>query len=240
MKSTKKNELIIFIITAILILIPIVLAFINPSYDTTETVKRGWLFFKKEVQVINHHEGPFANSGFAPYWAVVLYSIILFRNKNSMFNFDGRKGISIKAIILHCLDLLFLTTVCSLIRPDAKILMFDINCNVLLMFGIILSIFGMKSISGFVWIFVAICLWQTFIKIDEWGRLNWIYVLFAYASLVSQICILKLFKFDINEFLADFGVVKYSISRDVYQSTEVVKRTVQKSFNAAKKLATKH
>lgn len=234
--NVDKKKKCIYVITILLMIIPIIIVIIGPSYTTSTTVEVGHFFWKheKEVQVTNY--SPFQMGGLAAVYAVILYTILLIRNKNTLYDFNVEK-INIMRIILHVLDLLFLVTICSLIPSEGKILFFDIDPRVFMFIAILLSLIGMKSISGYIWIIVSICLVGSLVKFDKWGPYAIVYIIFSYMSIVSQVLLLNIFDFNIDELMYDFNRAGKNIMQDVNQSIELTKETSAKIVDAAKPVA---
>ena len=221
---TKSN--FIFLITATLMFIPIILAFTSPSITTApEEIVSGWGPFKKVEIITRTYQSPFLNNigGLAAIYAVIIYTIVLLRNKNTIVNISDVNKLNIKGAILHVLNLVFLITVCALIPNDMNILIFNINVRQFMLYAIILSLIGMRSIAGYIWIIVSICLIINLDAFDKWGTYAVIYIVCAYLSIASQVLLLNVFDFSINELLNDFGNYGQTIIEDTKFAVNLTK-----------------
>lgn len=237
-KKEEVKGIVVYAITVLLMAIPIVLSFLSPSVKYTETKQTGFIF-KQTKEVLTEVKSPFQITGLAAVYATILFTILLIRNRKTVIVFGDEKKINVKAVILYILDLFFLTTVCSLIPSSEHILFFNINCKTFMIVAILLSLIGMKSLSGYVWILVTICLVFNLNAFDKWGIYSVIYVLFAYMSIVSQVLVLNIFEFDINELFYDFGKYGNTVTGNMRQSINVTKDTVGKVAETAKSVVNK-
>ncbi len=123
-KEVLKKENIIYYVSMVLMLIPIILVIINPGVagkEVIETTSGGWLFgvgAQKGTEVIDVvYESPFAWNGLAAVFGCILYSIVLIRNKNTLHQFN-KETLDFRVLILHFLNLIFLVSAMSLFTKN--------------------------------------------------------------------------------------------------------------------------
>ena len=182
-------------------------------------------------------KNPFKLNGFASIVAVTLYSIVLYRNKNTVMHFDKNK-LDKKVMVLHFLNLVFLLTVCSLFTSTStlKLPFFKepVNPVVVLAIAGLLSSISMKSISGIFWIIGVVALLMNLSQFNDWQGYSAVYVLSAYISFVIQILMLKFFNIDLEELKRDFSTPIQTITSDVKTTIEAGKNAVNTAVDASK------
>ena len=223
LKSKKKEE-IIFIVSALLMLASIVLVIINPGSvgkEIRDTVSGGILGFggkrgQEVVEVIN--ASPFGWDGLAAVFGCILYSIVLFRNKNTLYQFNKDK-LDFKVLILHFLNLIFLVSAMSLFTKNNWYI-FGLSPAYFMIAAIIFSLVSMKTLSGYMWIITIILAMFNIDVFNKWQGYSTIYVVSAYASLLCQVLILNIFDFDTCALLSDFVNPACSIKQNVNSAVD--------------------
>lgn len=175
------------------------------------------------------------NAGNSVLLSVILYTVVGIRNRNTTTQLGNLNAIDIPAIILHILNILFLTSVFNL-TDSAEI--FGFSSSQFIMVGIITTLLGMKSISGFIWILCTLCLICSARLFNMWS-LAIPYVIFGYMSIIFQIFTIRIFEFDIeqlkNDILGGKEIMKNVVIRDIKESIDVSKSTIQKASKMLKK-----
>ena len=186
-------------------------------------------------------KNPFNLNGFASIVAVTLYSIVLYRNKNTVLHFN-KNNIDKKIMVLHFLNLVFLITVCSLFTTnDTIILPFmtnPVNPAIVLAIAAALSSISMKAISGIFWIIAVVIILMNLSKFSDWQGYSAVYVLSAYISYVIQVLMLKFFSIDLEELKRDFVSPMRVITNDVKQTIETGKGVAGAAVDVTKTAVT--
>ena len=236
-KIKKKNdnkENIIYIISIILMLIPIVLVIINPGSVGTEVrtvTSGGWGPFnfgaQKGSEIVNVvHESPFGWDGLAAIFGCVLYTIVLMRNKNTLYQFN-KNSLDFRILFLHFLNLIFLISAMSLFTKNNWNI-FGLSPAYFMILAILFSALSMKTISGYMWIVAIIIAMFNIDVFNKWQGYSTIYVVSAYSSLICQTLILNIFDFDINALINDIATpgrkIKGNINAAIDTTTEGVKK----------------
>lgn len=226
----KKNKL--YVIAMILMVIPIFLAIIAPM--AAISVERGvdsvniggavggvlngisnFAFGQRTEMVTEMVRSPFRFNGFASIFAVALYSILLFRNRNTLKQFNS-DNIDIRIMILHILNILFLVTICSLFTQST--LIFGLSTAHFMIAATLLSLISMRSLSGYCWILAVVAAIPNLDLFNRWEGFSTVYVLCAYASIIVQILALNIFEFDLELLKQDFIKPVNNIKGDVQSS----------------------
>lgn len=246
------KENVQYFVASILMLVPIILALWGPVSEYQEIREKkhvdmggligdglnfaGNLLFGRQTEEYTAvARAPFAWTGFAAVMAIAIYSIVLYRNKNTLKQFD-KDNIDRKIMVLHVLNLIFLVTVCSLFTVDSSI--FGLNPIYFMIAAIVLSLVSMKSLSGYCWIVVVVTSLANLDVFNRWRGYSVAYTLCAYASIVVQLLILNVFDFDIEQLKRDFMPAMTSIKSDVQNSIDTTKSGVNNAINAGKTVAT--
>ena len=180
---------------------------------------------------------PFKLNGLASVLAVILYSVILYRNKNTLTQFDKEK-IDKKVMILHLLNLIFLLTVCSLFTTESNIYLpfmsNPINPIYIIVMATLLSAVSMRSLSGIFWIIAVVAILSNLKQFNEWYNYSAAYIICAYISLIIQVLMLKLFNIDIEDLKQDFTSPMKRIGGDVKATIDSGKKVTDMAVNATK------
>ena len=186
-------------------------------------------------------DNPFNLNGFASIVAVTLYSIVLYRNKNTVMHFD-KNNLDKKVIVLHFLNLVFLLTVCSLFTTTSKLILpfmkEPVNPAVILGIAAALSAISMKAISGIFWIIAVVAILMNLSQFNKWQGYSAVYVLSAYISYVIQLLMLKFFNIDLEELKRDFASPIQTITSDVKATIESGKEVVNSAVDVSKAAVT--
>ena len=233
-KKRNKKETIIFIVSALLMLIPIILVIINPGSvgkEIIEVTSGGILGFgaKKGKEVVaTLNESPFAWDGLAAVFGCILYTIVLLRNKNTLYQFN-KDNLDFKVLILHFLNLIFLVSAMSLFTKNNWYI-FGLSPAYFMIAAIAFSVVSMKTLSGYMWIVTIILAMFNVDVFNKWQGYSTIYVVSAYASLICQVFLLNIFDFDVQNLIKDFSAP----TREVAQNINVA---VDTTVEGAKKIA---
>lgn len=232
-KKKVKNEFLFFIIALVFMLAPIILWIVSIATNHQEYSSNLIISALEHVKIKNpKNSSPFSlELGIPSIMAVVLYTIVLMRNKDSYRQFGDINKIDVGAMILHLFNLIFLVSVCSL--AAAGELIFGIKVSALLVFGIIISLLGMHSISGFVWIILSICFVINISLFNGWwGAMP--YIICSYVSIFIQVAMLKYFQFDLETLKMEFTGFGNMIVNDTHQAIELSKEAGSKAVNIGK------
>ena len=186
-------------------------------------------------------KNPFRFNGMASLLAVILYSIILYRNKNTLGQFD-KNNIDKRLMVLHALNLIFLVTVCSLFTTDSTMylpFMRDpINPIFIIALAMLLSAVSMSSLSGIFWIIAVVAVLSNLKQFNDWEGYSAAYVICAYVSIVIQVLILRLFNIDLQQLKQDFMAPAKHIKGDVQATIETGSKAVNAATSATKAAVT--
>lgn len=176
----------------------------------------------------------FTWEGSAALFAVVLYSFVLIRNKRTLYQFNH---IDIRNVIIHFLNLLFLTSVFAAFITRGEV--FGLSAATYMIFAIIFTVISMKTLSGYGWILSTIAIINNIEGFNKWGYNGVVYIISAYISFVIQVLILKMWEFDLISLKNDFLGTQIVISENVKKSIETTKTGVAATISTAATIATK-
>ena len=244
-KFSKEN--IIYLVSMILMIIPIVLVIINPGSvgkEIRKTVSGGIGPFhwgqqvgEEVISVVN--ESPFGWDGLAAVFGCLLYIVVLLRNKRLLYQFN-KDTLDFRILIIHSLNLIFLISAMSLFTRNNWYI-FGLNPSYFMILAILLSALSMKTLSGYMWIVTIILAMFNIDVFNKWQGYATIYVVSAYASLVCQIMILNIFDFDIQSLMKDFAAPVNNIKQDVNiaidTTVDSVKNVAGSATNTASSVA---
>lgn len=162
--------------------------------------------------------------------AVVLYSSLLIRGIIQT-NFKTEKNVVLGMdLLLHCLNVLFIASFLKIFFDEEPIkwLPIDISPMVILVFGILISWIGMKTIAGYVWVILFIMAMTKLTQIDHaMGGAGTIYVLSAFLSILCQLIPNGKFASLAQTFNSDFKVAKAEIQEDLQAAKETTEKLVK-------------
>ncbi|MBQ4378820.1 MAG: zinc ribbon domain-containing protein [Treponema sp.] len=160
--------------------------------------------------------------------AVLIYSSLVVRRIIQLDFTTGRNLNSVMKIILHCLNILFIASFLSLFVSDQKTLFLGISPMAILYLGVILSWLGVKSIAGYVWIFLFILSIKRMSDIDvAMGFTGAIYILSAFLSIAFQFIPNNKFSELGQTFNSDFKVAKAEVQEDLQSAKETTEKIVK-------------
>lgn len=166
----------------------------------------------------------FTWNGRAAIFAVILYSFVLIRNKNTLYQFN-ENHIDVRNVIIHFLNLVFVTSIFAAFIEGGEI--FGLSASTYIILSIIFTATSMKTLSGFGWILATVAIVNNLNGFSKWGINGVFYIILSYVSIVIQILVLKIFEFDLNELKNDFAGTKKTITDSVKQSIEATKSGVK-------------
>lgn len=115
----------------------------------------------------------------------------------------------------------------------------DISSQALLIFGIVISWVGMRSVAGFVWIIlfsVAVCKMAG--DSEAFGFYGVIYILCAMISVFCQLTDLK--ENFISSLKRDFFSASEDVREEIDSANTILKNTAEKAAQATKSIIAGH
>lgn len=142
--------------------------------------------------------------------SIVIFCGLFLRYNKDMFSSIGRT-------IICALDILFMASFTSVFVGDKVGYAFLIG-------GVIMTWFGMRSVSGFIWIVLCICAIPRMIVINnKMGFLGALYVLLAFLAFMGEVFWIKMINFDVKNIVQDFAGVQKRVQGDMQSSIDMTK-----------------
>lgn len=232
-KISINQEMVVYVIAVAFMIIPFFIATLGGTEQYISIKQEGFGFWKSEKEVISEAANPFVFGALTALLGCLVYTIVLFRNKETLFLEGNEKKLNIKMIVLHLANLLFTTSVFAILPSDISLFGMYISSRAILVFALILSLLSIKSLSGILWIIMVCCILPSLTKFDKWRLHGYIYIILSYISLICQFFILKVFKFNINQVLIDIGIIGNQIKNDVSATIDDTKKIVDTTAKVA-------
>lgn len=236
-KEKSKNYVMLWCVCVALMSISIICwiyAMANPVQMYDAGVLGVWQRAKHAVLGTNYavFDG---KTGYAVILALILYTIVGIRNKNTIVQIGDENKFDVPAVVLHILNILFLTSVCCLVSSAT---IFGLSSIQFITIGIIVTLLGMRSISGFIWILCTICMIFSINNFNKWPMAI-PYAICGYVSIIMQIFTIKIFQFDIEQLKHDFlggkevlrNVVVEDMKKSIDSSKKVIGQIAKKRSN---------